>query len=272
MNPTCPQLESGPFRPALFLILAVVLSFAVCGPAEADWLVMNDGSRIETTGPWEIRGRMLLFHDSAGKLSSVRASDVHLEASEQLTEAAKRQRETAARPAKPVQRKSVLRLTDDDVSHVDPTVAPQTNSEGAEAAPSNESGLAVSSWDRDFDDETGGVLIRGSLRNGEAVQVRSVSLYVVLRSDNNTMVGRSRARLDRPFLKPGEETSFIATFPGITDFANAEFKTDATRPTPAASNSDTDDGGDDSAFDVDDADRAPDVDDSASSSSEDIRG
>jgi len=157
------------------------------------------------------------------------------------------------------------------VSHVDPNVTSQANSEGVEAAPSDESGLAVSSWDRDFDDETGGVLIRGSLRNGEAVQVRSVSLYVILRSDNNTMVGRSRAQLDRPFLKPGEETSFIATFPG-SDFANAEFKTGATRPTPAAADSDTDDGSGDSAFDVDDADRAPDVDDSASSSSEDIRG
>jgi len=181
---------------------------------------------------------MIVFHDAAGNLSSVRASNVQMEASQQLTEAMARKRADDARAPQETKRESVLRITDDDVGHVEPSSSGRGVSAADSGSPSDNAEeeevlLAVQSWDRDFDDETGGVLIRGALRNGEDDAVRSVSIYVILRNDAGVTIGRSRARLDRPFLKPNEETAFVATFPGITDFATADFRVDAIRPTPA---------------------------------------
>ncbi|MCZ7652047.1 MAG: glutaredoxin family protein [Thermoanaerobaculia bacterium] len=94
-------------------VLATCLLAAVCAPAPggADWLVLRDGTRLETRGVPKVEGRRVTFTDARGVWVALAASEVDLAA----TEAANRVEEAAA--PKPSPRAPVLRLTDDDVGH-----------------------------------------------------------------------------------------------------------------------------------------------------------
>ena len=94
------------------LAFALLLSVVAGAPAAADVLVLRDGSRIETQGKWETKGRQLVFKTASGTLSAVRAAEVDLEASEQATAEALAPK---AAEAKPVEKKPVLVLTDKNV-------------------------------------------------------------------------------------------------------------------------------------------------------------
>ncbi|MCB1032359.1 MAG: hypothetical protein KDD47_00815, partial [Acidobacteria bacterium] len=106
------------------LLLATAAFVAI--PAGADWLVLKDGSRVETRGAWEVKGRLVVFTSADGSLASMRTNDVDLGASEQATEAALNQADAARRleveePLPGSARKApVLVLTDADVAHVVP--------------------------------------------------------------------------------------------------------------------------------------------------------
>ena len=96
------------------LILPVAAAAFFATPAQADWLVTKEGARIETRGPWELRGRIIVFTLPNGTLSSIRESEIDLEASHDATEAANRPAEPAPEPeAEP--KPSVLSITDADV-------------------------------------------------------------------------------------------------------------------------------------------------------------
>ncbi len=66
--------------------------------SHADWLVTRAGERVETEGPWEVKGQMVVFTQPGGTLSSLRVSEVDLEASEEATAETAR---TAAPPEAP---------------------------------------------------------------------------------------------------------------------------------------------------------------------------
>ncbi len=93
--------------------------FAVIGmlavASHADWLVTQDGERIETKGGWQVKGRMVVFTRPEGTLSSLRLSEVDLDASREATiraaEAASRP--AASAPALP--RRPARVITTDDV-------------------------------------------------------------------------------------------------------------------------------------------------------------
>lgn len=68
-------------------------------PTAADWLVTSEGDAIETKGPWKVKGRMVVFTDAKGNLSSLRASAIDFEASEAAT--AKAAAPKTTRPDKP---------------------------------------------------------------------------------------------------------------------------------------------------------------------------
>ncbi|HMB54781.1 MAG TPA: FxLYD domain-containing protein [Thermoanaerobaculia bacterium] len=81
------------------LAVATLLAGAlVAGDAAADWLVLADGSRVETEGTWEVKGRQIVFTTADGTLSSLKTEQVDLDASREATRAAV---ERAARPATP---------------------------------------------------------------------------------------------------------------------------------------------------------------------------
>ncbi|RMH15898.1 MAG: hypothetical protein D6696_19500, partial [Acidobacteria bacterium] len=69
--------------------LALILAAALAGPTAADYLVTRGGERIETRGPWTVKGRMVIFTDARGTLSSLRLEEVDLAASEEATRAAR---------------------------------------------------------------------------------------------------------------------------------------------------------------------------------------
>ena len=85
--------------------------------AAADWLITADGRAIETRGPWKVEGRVVVFTDTTGALSSVRLDDVDLEASETATADGGPRRTDPAPAAEPEnsEREPVLVLTNADV-------------------------------------------------------------------------------------------------------------------------------------------------------------
>ena len=63
-------------------VLALLLVALAGAPALSEVLVTVDGDRIETQGPWEVKGRRIQFTDVHGTLRSLSRSAVDLEASE----------------------------------------------------------------------------------------------------------------------------------------------------------------------------------------------
>lgn len=103
----------------------VAASFSLLAVASsADYLILRDGTRLETRGAPRVEGRRVTFTDAKGSLVALAASEVDFAA----TEAANREGAegagapgAAVPPGSPVtpKRAPVLRLTDADVSHVD---------------------------------------------------------------------------------------------------------------------------------------------------------
>jgi hypothetical protein len=102
----------------LAVLLGGLLAAAVPGPLSADVLVTRDGQRIETRGPWEVKGRMVVFTLPNGTLSSIRADEVDLAASREATAEALAPVEEPE-PAEEKPREPVLRLTTRDVGYGD---------------------------------------------------------------------------------------------------------------------------------------------------------
>ena len=87
------------FRRHSFLLLAAA-GLAAAAPATADWLVMRDGSKVETKGAWEVRGALIVFHTPNDALASVRLRDADLDASQEATAKAAAPPEPVARPGR----------------------------------------------------------------------------------------------------------------------------------------------------------------------------
>lgn len=97
------------------------LGLASSTAAVAEVLLLKDGSRVETRGAFEVKGRRVLFQDTQGKLVALRLDEVDLDGSRAAghpipAAAAGTQSPAAAKPKKA----PVLVLTDRDVAHVDP--------------------------------------------------------------------------------------------------------------------------------------------------------
>lgn len=208
---------------SILLVGALVLS-GLAAPASADWLVMTDGTRVETDGPWSERGKLVVFTDTNGNLVSLRLSDVDLAASRQATADAI---EAASRPAPaPVQQQSVFRLTDADVGHVDPededlaTGAAEGGDEEGETEPTPMD-VQVIGWDRveTFD----GVAVRATLENqGDDVAV-GIGVSVTIYDEEGIALSTVPARLVSTGLVGGQTTEMEAEFPGFRDFSAVNF-------------------------------------------------
>lgn len=215
-------------RPALLLVLLLALP----GEAAADWLVVKGGEPIETQGPWEVEGKLVVFRTPGGELASLRLDDVDLEASHRMTAAAARRARAKAasgddgRP----KRRSVLVLTDRDFPRArvsEPSDEDlDSDSESSERRePPEPSVLQVTSWDeRELSDPPGLELV-GRLRNTGTDVAAQVRLTVVLQDRVGGMVGSAQARLESTTLLGGRETTFRAAFPGIYSFQRPQFHT-----------------------------------------------
>lgn len=101
-------------------LLAASAVLLTLGPiAWADVLVTLEGEAIETTGPWKVKGRQIVFTSLTGVLSSMRLSEIDLEASNQATRKANEPVEDVSPEAaeKPVAKKrpATRVLTNDNI-------------------------------------------------------------------------------------------------------------------------------------------------------------
>lgn len=214
-----------------FTILTLAAGLLAAGsPAPADWLVTRQGDRIETRGPWQEKGKLVVFHTAEGRLSSLRLADVDLAASRAATADAERARTegepAAAPPAAPL--REVRAITDADVGRVrevaetaPATPADATETDTAKATPKND--LEVTSWDRTRA-EDGHVVITGSLRNTSSSVVAGVRLTIRLIDETGTAIAEAPADLPAAALRGGEQVHFRADFFNVFGFATAQLE------------------------------------------------
>ncbi len=88
-------------------LLLVLLPLA----ANAEILVLVDGQRVQTRGPWKVEGRQVVYTTSSGHLASVKTSLVDFEASD----LANLEQSAVESETDDGQRKSAVRITQDDV-------------------------------------------------------------------------------------------------------------------------------------------------------------
>lgn len=230
--------------------LALSLAGALSSPAKADWLVTRDGARVETRGPWQVKGKLIVFQAADGKLASLRASEVDLEESRLATDDAVRAKEAAVAAAqKPtVPRKASVRsITDKDVRQVaaanPAAAAPAEKAADAAAPESAESPVSVASWERIETAGEGHIVIAGRVRNGSDDAAAELAVRVILYNEAGDIVGVTQAEVVDSVLAPGGETDFRASFPGVYAFSSLKFDVQTplfeTRAEPAASNTGT---------------------------------
>lgn len=236
------------------LIAALLAALGMAPPVSGDLLVTRDGSRIETRGPWEVRGRLVVFTRTDGMLASIRLREVDLEASEEATAAAAAD-EQAAREAseageepgradagKP--REAAWVLTDADFTHrliLDDAEEPGGDADGEPADGDASAGGAarppvVLSYQRELDVVDQHVRITGTLANRTGSTATAVTLEVSLFDEQGDLVEMRRAAVAETILSPGAETSFLADFPEVYSFAAVQFR-------PKSANLETNEGG-----------------------------
>lgn len=216
-------------------VLALAVLTGTAGPAAADWLVTNEGAKVETQGAWTVKGKLVVFKTADGKLSSLRVADVDLDASRNATEeAVAAEAQADAEPEKPAERKKSVRvITDKDVRQAAPA-APGSPEAASPPGPTSGPGVVVDTWKQDRDSEDGHVVINGSLQNASGATTVDLQLRVLLYDESGSLMATSQAALGAVALPPGEKIVFRADFPGYFSFATLKFeptgKRLATRP------------------------------------------
>ncbi len=191
-------------------------AFFLSAAAAGDWLVLRDGSRVETSGAWEVKGRQVVFTRPDGTLAALRLADVDLDASDVATAESRvapppPKAATAASGA----RKPILRLTNEDLPAVDPEAETAGDAE-AEQSPqeADDQPVRLVSWDSRENADGDALEITGSVRNTGGDVVAGIRVRVtVLDADENPV--SSSAFLQRSSLAPGRSTTFRALLPGI---------------------------------------------------------
>jgi hypothetical protein len=239
-----------PAAAAMFLCVAGLRPAA---PARADWLVTRDGGRVETQGPWKVDGKRVVFTLKDGSLSSLRLTEVDLDASRQATtamaeeEAAAAAKASAATEAAPVKKSSRV-FTDKDF--VRPAAAPKDDARDAgDAKPAPDStttpgAVKVVDWKQSHNQDTHALEITGSVRNTGPDLAVAISVNVRLFNPRGEQFATQSASLSTRSLHPGQNTAFTAVFPDVIDFASAKIDVLSTpllqkAPPPADENAET---------------------------------
>ncbi len=215
----------------LLLLVGVLTSVslgAATGAARADWLVLRDGSRVQTKGAWQVKGKQVVFSQANGQLAALRMSDVDLDASAKAT--AESTMPAQAAPAPEVaKKKPVLVLSDKDVGHVDAAGAPQGDPKaGADPAPDAQpvaqGAVQVDTWEKVKDPASTGIQIFGSIKNTSKETATDITVTVKVLDEAGGLLASVDATISSSVLTPGAATNFRAAFPGILDFVNARFE------------------------------------------------
>lgn len=220
-------------RTVLVLLTLAMTAGTAGSPAAGDWLVARDGGRVETKGPWQVKGKLVVFTQANGSLGSLRLADVDLDASRKATAEATEAQAQAAKPAAPAPAKKKLAvLTDQSFRKTAPptaaVVAPPAE-EGAPAPAPGENGpLTVSSWKQansSKEGPKGGLEIQGTLHNTTDRLIVNPSVEVRLYDDAGESLGSAPGVLSASTIPPRGTIDFRATFSGAyTVFAEVKFE------------------------------------------------
>jgi hypothetical protein len=231
---TCSTLLPG--KAAALCLLAgglwMTAMTTMSAPARADWLVTRDGGKVETKGSWKLEPKRVVFTLTDGTLSSLRLTEVDLDASRQATLAAQEARTaetTAAAQPQAAPRKSVRVLTDKDFARPEPPApAPGTEEAATAGAPQAAGPVQVATWKQSRNDELNQMDFTGQVRNTSKDLATGVSLTIRLYDLRGELIGEKQADLDTRTLKAGQNTAFSASFPGVIDFATAKLEANST--------------------------------------------
>ena len=204
--------------------ILICLAALVAGPLAADWLVLTDGTRLETKGDWEERGRLVVFTTTDGTLSSLRLDGVDLEASRRATEAANRPPAPPEPPAEEPQQAAFV-LTDADVTH---NLAPNTEDDDTADA-STTTGqqaerLVVTDWQEAPLADESGTRVTGSLRNVSSDAATRIRLTVLVYDADGELLATDNATLSSQALMPGQQARFQVEFGGIYAISALTFR------------------------------------------------
>jgi hypothetical protein len=204
------------------LLGLVIVGGATASPARADWLVTHEGGKVETRGPWQIKGKLVVFTRAGdGALASLRATEVDLDASAKLTAEAKIQ--AAAPPAVEVPKKKLAVLTDQNFRKTAPP-AP-VDGKTADKKPAAASGpLTVGSWKRSESPEGDGLVIEGTLHNSTGDMLINSAVEVQLYNEVGDRVGTAQGLLTSTSVQPNGSVDFRASFPGVFTFSDVKFQ------------------------------------------------
>ena len=200
------------------ILISVFCWLAIAAvPSQADVLVTRDGSRIETQGPWEVKGRQVLFTLPNGTLSAMRASEVDLDASRAATDYVAPEPVEEAAPVEVAE--PVLVLTNKDLPEV--VQGSPDGESGAEdnglKKPVSREPVQVVSWKRV---ESGlNLEIRGVLRNTGRTIAASVSLEVQVKDEEGEITETAQAFIKNRSLVAGQNTTFRAVLADTFDFS-----------------------------------------------------
>jgi len=190
-------------------------------PARADWLVTNEGGRVETKGPWQMKGKLVVFTRAGdGALASLLASEVDLDASAKATADAKIQ--ATAPPPPVVPQKKLAVLTDKDFRKPAPAGAAAAP-DGAPAA-ARSGPLVISDWKRVDNPSGDGISVEGTVHNSTNEAMINASVEVQLYNEVGDRVGTASGLLASTSIKADGTVQFRANFPGVFTFASAKFE------------------------------------------------
>jgi len=226
-------------RATAVVLTAGILLLSVPGPrrAAADWLVTTEGGRVETRGPWAVKGKLVVFTAADGTLSSLRATQVDLPASGRATAESKQALVEAAKPPLPAPRKSIRSITDKDVRHPDADAKaaaegsakpgdPGKAAAAGETKPAEAAGkspVSVGTWQKADRSEKDGIEVFGTLNNESSDIATQVGLTVTLYDDGGGVLGSAEATVTSDTVPGRGMTNFRAAFPGVFTFARAKF-------------------------------------------------
>jgi len=187
-------------------------------PVQADWLVTREGGRVETKGPWQIKGKLLVFtRADDGALASLRTAEVDLDASAKATADAKIQ--ASAPPVAEAPQKKIASLTDKDFRKPTPVDA---NGKPVEA-PVKTGPLVVSDWKKLERPSGDGIAVEGAVHNTTGDMMINASIEVQLYNEAGERVGTAPGLLTSTSIQPDGSVQFHANFPGVFTFATAKF-------------------------------------------------
>jgi hypothetical protein len=205
------------------IALVLCLTGPAAVPLAADWLVLRDGSRLETRGAWEQKGRLLVFTTRDGALVSLRVDEVDLDASRQATEEAARPAPAPQSPPAPAEpAEAVFVLTDADVTH-EIEVAAEEDPDAALAETEAER-LVVTDWQETPLPDESGTALTGTLRNVSSDAATRIRLAVLVYDANGELLATQDAMLSSHALMPDRQARFQVEFDGIYTIAAVTFR------------------------------------------------